>query len=101
MHKIPRIFTRIHEKSVKFCEKSFQKVPWGSQVARIGSKGRQGTAKGRPRGPKVAPRRRKGSPRWLQEGPKGGQMRPLGLRKGEKLPKIGAKGGKTVKKWIS
>ena len=84
MQKIPRIFTRIHGKSMKFSEKSFQKVPWGSQVARIGSKGRQGTAKGRPRGPKVAPRRPKGSPRWRQEGPKGGQKTHLGTNFNQK-----------------
>ena len=84
MQKILRIFTRIHLKSMKFIEKSFQKVPWGSQVARIVSKGRQGTAKGKPRGAKMAPRRPKGSPRWRQEGLKGGQMRSLGPKRSEK-----------------
>ena len=82
---------------MKFSEELFQKVPWGSQVARICSKGRQGTAKGRPRGPKVAPRRPKGSPRWRQEGPKGGQMRSLGLKKCKKCQKIGAKEAEIVK----
>ena len=86
---------------MKYCEKSLQKVPWGSQVTKISFKSCQGTAKGRPRGPKVAPRRPKGSPRWRQEGPKGGKMRPLGPKRCEKWPKIGAKGGKRVKTWIS
>ena len=99
MHKILGIFTRIHGKSIKFIEKSLQKLPWGSQVARIGSKGRQGTAKGRPRGAKMAPRRPKGSPRWRQEGPKGGQMRPLEAKRCEKGSQNrcqGAKNGENI-----
>ena len=73
MQKMPRIGTRSRGKSLKLGEKSSQKVSWGSQLAKIGIKGRQGMAKGRPRCTKMAPRRHKGSPRWRPKGDQGRQ----------------------------
>ena len=62
-------------------------------MARIGSKGRQGIAKGTPRGAKMVPKRPKGSRRCRQEGPKGGQMTPLGAKRGEKGSRNRCQGG--------
>ncbi len=80
MQKIPRIFTRIHGKSMKFSKKSSQKVSWGSQVVKIGLKGGQGTAKGRPRGSKVAQGGPKGATDGAKRGPREAKWGPWGRK---------------------
>ena len=73
MHKIPRIFIRIHEKSMKFTEKSFQKVSWGPKWPELS-----------PRGAKTPPKGSQGVPKLPQGGPKGA---PDGAKRGPREAK--------------
>ena len=63
---------------MKFGQKSVSEVNFGSQVIKIGLKGRQGTVKGRPSAPKVGPRRPKVAPRMAKGGPLEAKMVPKG-----------------------